>query len=143
MQGTRSLPHPCKHHNSTQLNSVTRLTTPIMSDLRAPTVAVNLTLIVLTSLAISCRVGRKIKIMSSFGWHDGELSLLLPTRIIILTDMKLLLSLPELAPSSYHAFRCTLHVWELAYTKQISIQPTWRCSSRYDNPNLPSPSSTY
>ncbi|RYN69268.1 hypothetical protein AA0117_g10963 [Alternaria alternata] len=42
-----------------------------MSDLRATTISVNLTLICLTSLAISCRIGRKLRILSSFGWHDA------------------------------------------------------------------------
>jgi hypothetical protein len=45
-----------------------------MSDLRPATIAVNLTLIVLTSLAISCRIGRKVKMLSTFGWHDGMFS---------------------------------------------------------------------
>lgn len=70
----------CKAHNpSPSLDigsrSCSAFNLLIMSDdLRATTISVNLTLIVLTSLAISCRIGRKLRILSSFGWHDGKLS---------------------------------------------------------------------
>lgn len=42
-----------------------------MSDLRPVMVGVNSALIVLSVAAISCRVGRRITLVRSFGWHDG------------------------------------------------------------------------
>ncbi|KAF1940959.1 hypothetical protein EJ02DRAFT_348877 [Clathrospora elynae] len=46
-----------------------------MSDLRPATVGVNSTLIVLSLAAISCRVGRKMTLVRSFGWHDALITL--------------------------------------------------------------------
>ncbi|EMD96498.1 hypothetical protein COCC4DRAFT_150086 [Bipolaris maydis ATCC 48331] len=43
-----------------------------MSDnLKPAIIGVNITLILLTLLAISCRVGRRFRMMSSFSWHDA------------------------------------------------------------------------
>lgn len=47
--------------------------TVIMSDLRPVVLVVNSVLIVLSLAAISCRIGRRIFLVRSFGWHDGEL----------------------------------------------------------------------
>ena len=44
-------------------------------DLRPLVIGVNTTLILLSILAVGCRVGRKIKVLNSFSWHDGELIL--------------------------------------------------------------------
>jgi hypothetical protein len=35
--------------------------------------ATNAVLIVLSSAAIACRIGRRIFLVRSFSWHDGEL----------------------------------------------------------------------
>jgi hypothetical protein len=142
---TRYMKRACKAHESfpSSLDPSHRilkfrLITLIMSDLRPATIAVNLTLIVLTSLAISCRIGRKVKILSTFGWHDGMFSPLIVS-LIKLTDMKHSLPLLGLAPSSCQSSRCTPHVSELVYTKKTSIQTTWRCFSRYVTLKPPSP----
>jgi hypothetical protein len=44
----------------------------IMSDLRPTMIGVNSTFIVLSLTAIGCRMGKKVALLRSFGWHDGE-----------------------------------------------------------------------
>lgn len=44
-----------------------------MGDLRPAILATNSLLIVLSSAAIACRMGRRIFLVRSFSWHDGEL----------------------------------------------------------------------
>ena len=46
-----------------------------MGDLRPAIVATNVVLIVLSLAAIACRVGRRVFLVRSFSWHDGELFL--------------------------------------------------------------------
>ncbi|KAI2485337.1 hypothetical protein Ptr902_04277 [Pyrenophora tritici-repentis] len=40
-------------------------------DLRPLVIGVNTTLILLSILAVGCRLGRKIKVLNSFSWHDA------------------------------------------------------------------------
>ncbi|RMZ66245.1 integral membrane [Pyrenophora seminiperda CCB06] len=40
-------------------------------DLRPLVIGVNTTLILMSILAVGCRVGRKIRVLNSFSWHDG------------------------------------------------------------------------
>jgi hypothetical protein len=46
-----------------------------MGDLRTAILATNAVLVVLSSTAIACRVGRRVFLVRSFSWHDGELYL--------------------------------------------------------------------
>lgn len=41
------------------------------NDLRAAMIGVNTTLILITSLAVACRIIRKFRMVSEFSWHDG------------------------------------------------------------------------
>ena len=41
-------------------------------DLRPLVIGVNTTLILMSVLAVGCRIGRKIRVLKSFSWHDGE-----------------------------------------------------------------------
>lgn len=43
-----------------------------MGDLRPTIIAINSVLILLSISAIGCRVGRRIILVGSFGWHDGK-----------------------------------------------------------------------
>lgn len=45
----------------------------IMGDLRPAILALNAVLIVSSAAAIACRVGRRLSLVASFSWHDGEL----------------------------------------------------------------------
>src|SRR3954453_7524629 len=41
-------------------------------DLRPLVIGVNSTLILMSILAVGCRVGKKIRVLNSFSWHDSE-----------------------------------------------------------------------
>jgi hypothetical protein len=45
-----------------------------MGDLKPAILGMNVVLIVLSLGAITCRVGRRVFLVRSFSWHDGELS---------------------------------------------------------------------
>lgn len=44
-----------------------------MGDFRPAILATNSLLVVLSTAAIACRVGRRVFLVRSFSWHDGEL----------------------------------------------------------------------
>jgi hypothetical protein len=43
-----------------------------MGDLKLAILATNLVLVASTLAAITCRVGRRVFLVRSFSWHDGE-----------------------------------------------------------------------
>lgn len=43
-----------------------------MGDLKAAILATNAVLMVMSSTAIACRIGRRVFLVRSFSWHDGE-----------------------------------------------------------------------
>jgi hypothetical protein len=44
-----------------------------MGDFKIAILATNVVLVVLSLAAIACRVGRRVFLVRSFSWHDGEL----------------------------------------------------------------------
>jgi hypothetical protein len=46
---------------------------PMMGNLKTAIIATNAVLIALSSAAIACRIGRRVFLVRSFSWHDGEL----------------------------------------------------------------------